>query len=150
MRSNLALSLTIVLITNTSYAGDYPMASCKAWNGTITGARNLGSTMAEMYGRVTESDILEYCARQVAANDVSKCMKENEIRVQTAKSHTIANCRENTIIFTYSDALNSYVTKANFSVKPQNLSCAGGLLPLIKQYKYLCLNSYNSKNMASW
>lgn len=147
--TNLVLVATC-FYSSAVHALDYPVASCKSWDGTITGTRNLGTTNAEMVGKVTSDDILEYCRRQFRPDQINDCMNDNEIRVQTAQLYTIANCKDYTINFIYKDALNNYTTKANFRTKPQNLSCAGNLPPVIKQFIYLCPRESSEAGIDNW
>jgi hypothetical protein len=144
------LAASLILITQSASAGDYSVASCKTWDGNITNARNQNSPDAEMVGKIRDGDIMEYCMRISPPHAYSKCLAENEVVVNTAKLHTTANCSNFTIVFSYKDAKRQYTTRANFKSKPEDLSCASGLQPLIKQFKYLCLNAYNAKNMATW
>lgn len=150
MRNYLAIFAGLSLTINPSYAGDYAVASCKTWNGTITQARNQNTSKAEMTGVVSDGDIMEYCMRSSAPQNYTKCLNETRITTKTSELYTVANCQDSTMIFYYKDARNQYVTRANFKTKPADLSCSSGLTPLISQFKYLCLNSYNSNNMASW
>ena len=150
MKSYLALAASLILVTHSASAGDYAVASCKTWDGNITYARNQNSSNAEMVGKIRDGDIMEYCMRVSPPQSYSKCLAENEIVVNTARLHTVANCSAYTITFTYNDARRQYTTRADFKSKPEDLSCAGGMQPLVKQFKYLCLDAYNAKNMATW
>lgn len=150
MKSYIALATSLILVNHNSYAGDYSVASCKTWDGTITDARNQNSSNAKMVGNLNEGDIMEYCMRISYPQNYNKCLNENRIVAKTAQLYTVANCQELTITFNYKDSQRQYVTHGDFKSKPEDLSCASGLQPLIKQFKYLCLDAYNAKNMASW
>ena len=53
-----------LLCCNVAYAaGDFPLASCKGWNGTIVESSGVNSQSAVIRGIVTKADVQEYCER---------------------------------------------------------------------------------------
>jgi peptidoglycan hydrolase-like protein with peptidoglycan-binding domain len=125
-------------------AGDYPVASCKSWNGTITEKSGINSKSATLRGIVTKADIQEYCDRDpggMTRNYGGKLTPEqcvlqiqNEIgRVDLA---TTADCNSGALIFRYGSRP---PTTVQFPLGPHaDNSCASGTPPLIEQFKLLC------------
>ena len=121
--------ITVALpVPNAWAAGDFPIASCKSWNGTIVERNAIDTPSANMRGIITKAD-LQYCERDpggetrayggrlTTAECVAKYMRE-ESRAQVFSR---ANCRTGTITFRYG----SHQQSAKFPLgQDADMSCA--------------------------
>ncbi|MER9937120.1 hypothetical protein [Mesorhizobium sp. M0088] len=121
--------------------GDYPLASCSGWNGTLTKSSGQNGRNARMSGIVTEPDLVEYCERDPGGETirnggtktVGECAKELAYEMNT-RMRTVANCESGVLRFFYG-------SKPERTMKlplPDDRSCASGLPPLIDQFQMLC------------
>ena len=62
-RTTLAIALLTFANLPARAAGDFPLASCKGWNGTVVERDGIDTTHATMRGIVTKADLQEYCER---------------------------------------------------------------------------------------
>lgn len=152
MKSGLSVISCLVLFTNAANALDFPMASCKGWDGTVTKIVGANTPYAEMHGKITQSNLAEYCFRmnQPDTNQINKCMEENLHVEKVATVYSQADCDAGTIKFNYQVGNLKIDRKANFSKKPENISCASGLPPLMEQFRLMCPKSFKAQGMADW
>jgi hypothetical protein len=57
------VSVASPTVTPAAAAGDFPVASCKTWNGTVVELSGINTSTAIMRGIITRADIQEYCER---------------------------------------------------------------------------------------
>lgn len=120
-------------------SNDFPIASCKSWNGTIVRIEGIDSTEAVMTGIVTEKNLLEYCERDPGGETieyggkltVQQCVKKYGRETQKLELRSIANCRDGSIVFGRSSARFPLEENAD-------TSCGSGMPPLIAQFQMLC------------
>lgn len=139
-------SLTALAVSGmpTLAAGDFPLASCKGWNGTVVERDGIDTARATMRGIVTKADLQEYCERDPGGETkqyggkltTAQCVA-NYLRSEgRATMAAEANCRAGTVSYRYGDRQTG---RAHF---PQgadaDTSCASGMPPLIEQFKMLC------------
>lgn len=130
--------------------GDYPIASCKLWNGTIRNVKGQDSRHASMVGVVTNDDIKEYCERDPGGETIAyggkltvdECAWKYRVEMKEVRVRSLADCERGTIIF--QSNLNTY--SAQFPLAPgSDESCASGMPPLMAQFRILC-----PTNAARW
>lgn len=125
-------------------AGDFPLASCKGWNGTVTERDGIDTARATMRGVITKADLQEYCERDpggetkayggklTKAQCVTKYLREEGGSPLSAE----ADCRAGTVSYRYGSR---QAGRARFPIGPDgDTSCASGMPPLIEQFKTLC------------
>ena len=125
-------------------AGDFPLASCKGWNGTVVERDGIDTARATAQGIVTKADLQEYCERDpggetkqyggklTTAQCVAKYLRSEGRPTMTAE----ANCRSGTVSYRYGDRQGG---KTRFPLGPDaDTSCASGMPPLVEQFKLLC------------
>lgn len=124
-------------------AGDFPVASCKSWNGTVVERSGTDSSAAMMKGIVTKADVQEYCERDPGGETqqyegkltTAQCVRKYQRQEARSELTASANCRTGTVRFRYG----SRVSSARFPLGPEaDTSCASGMPPLIAQFKMLC------------
>jgi len=127
-------------------SGDYPVASCKSWNGTITEKSGINSRNALIKGSVTKADVQEYCERDPGGMTkqyggkltVEQCVAKTQQEIGKVDLVTKANCSTGTLVFQYGSRP---PTSVRFPLGADaNQSCASGMPPLIEQFKILCSN----------
>ena len=69
-------------LTQNAVARDFPLASSKGANGTITELSDVDTEHASMVGIVTAPDAAEYCHRQSPSEPLNSCVRRNEIRAR--------------------------------------------------------------------
>ena len=132
------------LVTPTLAAGDFPLASCKGWNGTVVERDGIDTARATMRGIVTKADLQEYCERDpggetrafggklTKAQCVAKYLPETSGIALSSR----ANCETGTVVYQYGDRPER---RARFPLGPLvDASCASGIPPLREQFKVLC------------
>lgn len=125
-------------------AGDFPVASCKSWNGTVVERDGVDTAHASMRGIVTKADLQEYCERDpggetkayggkmTTAQCVARYLREEARTTMVSE----ANCKAGTVVFSYGDGK---PTRAKFPLGADAAtSCASGMPPLVEQFKMLC------------
>jgi hypothetical protein len=124
--------------------GDFWLASCAGWNGTVQEIFGKDTREARMSGLVTEPDIVEYCERDPGGSTIQwggtktigECVEglSGEINVRLRST---ANCETGSLRFFYGSG-----AERNMRLPlPENRSCASGLPPLIEQFRTLCPRS---------
>lgn len=136
---------TLVASSFSAFAsGDFPLASCAGWNGSIVDKIGVGSADAHLLGLVTAGDLLEYCERDPGGSTIANggtqtvtdCLNELKATEENVVLKTTANCRTGELSFQYG---NNTPRTAVFPLDDYaDTSCASGLLPLIQQYELLC------------
>lgn len=125
-------------------AGDFPLASCKGWNGTVVERDGIDTARATMRGVITKADLQEYCERDPGGETkeyggkltTAQCVA-NYLRSEGQATMTAeANCRAGTVSYRYGDRQGG---KARFPLgRDADTSCASGMPPLVEQFKLLC------------
>ncbi|MEN3237856.1 hypothetical protein PUR29_30680 [Methylobacterium ajmalii] len=143
-RTTLAIALLTFAILPARAAGDFPLASCKGWNGTVVERDGIDTTHATMRGIVTKADLQEYCERDPGGETkqfggkltTAQCVA-NYLRSEgRATIAAQANCKAGTVSYRYGDR---QAAKARFPLGPDgDTSCASGNPPMIEQFKMLC------------
>ncbi|MCP1558845.1 UNVERIFIED_ORG: hypothetical protein M2438_002935 [Methylobacterium sp. SuP10 SLI 274] len=142
---DLAIVAASVLASGPSWAaGDFPLASCKGWNGTVVERDGIDTARALMRGIVTKADLQEYCERDPGGETkefggkltkpqcVARYLRTESRTALTAE----ANCRTGTISYRSGER---QAGKTRFPLGPDaDTSCASGMPPLIAQFKMLC------------
>jgi hypothetical protein len=121
--------------------GNYSLASCSGWNGTITEISGQDRPSARMSGTVTEPDLVEYCERDPGGTTIKyggtktigECVEELSLEANV-RLRTVANCETGVLRFFY----DSQPERTMRLPLPEDTSCASGLPPLIDQFNTLC------------
>ena len=123
-------------------AGDFPVASCKIWNGTVVEKSGINTQRATLKGVVTKADVQEYCERDPGGMraggklTVEQCISQIQQEIGRVELITTANCNAGTLTFRYGARAPEH---AQFPLsKFADTSCASGMPPLIEQFKMLC------------
>jgi hypothetical protein len=136
--------ITLLLGTSAYAAGDYPLASCKGWNGTVTEKSGVNSENAMIKGIVTKADIQEYCERDPGGMTKKyggklteeQCVAQVQGEVGRVELASAANCGAGTMVFRDGSRPPRAI---RFPLGPNaDTSCASGAPPLIEQFKLLC------------
>ena len=118
---------------------NFPLASCKGWDGTVTERSGIDTENALMRGVVTKANVEEYCNRIVpedkpARDDaVLECTQDTVPVATKAQLSARANCQNATLEFS-----NGGDTQRIRFPAGTDTSCASGLPPLIAQFQKLC------------
>jgi hypothetical protein len=144
----LALALPIFALSagsNVAHAaGDFPLASCKGWDGTIVERDGINTAAAHMRGIITKADLQEYCERDPGGETkqyggkltVRQCVERYVQQESRATMFAQANCRTGAISYRYGDRV---TRRIRFPLGPDvDTSCASGVPPMIRQFKTLC------------
>lgn len=131
--------LVLGFSTQRALANDFPIASCKSWDGTIVSIEGIDSAKAVMTGAVTDKNLLEYCERDPGGETieyggkltVQQCVEKYRRQTQKLELRSTANCRDGSIVFDRSSARFPLKTNAD-------TSCGSGMPPLIAQFQILC------------
>ena len=131
------LFLTLVALSGATSAnafGDFPLASCKANNGTIVEINGVNTNKAFMKGIITKADINEYCERDPGGTTtkyggkltVNQCVAEYYAKQKNVEIQTTAHCGAQTLSFRYNQepAVNVKFPLALGS----DQSCASGII----------------------
>lgn len=122
---------------------DFPLASCKSWNGTIVSYVGIGTKKSEIIGTVTRDNVKEYCDRIYDNGDASdktpliaQCIKETVSKSAGVRVSATADCSTGRLSFTDETGRARVV---RFPLAPDaDVSCASGMPPLIEQFAILC------------
>ena len=133
-------------------SGSYPLASCKAWNGTVTAISGQNSASASMSGIVTKADVQEYCERDPGGETkqyggkltVSQCVNNYLRTAKYDKYFTQANCLTGVLQFFNGQRITNI--KFPLSINADK-SCASGNPPIIQQFQMLCPLSAKKGNV---
>lgn len=125
---------------------EFPLASCKSWNGTVVSVSGVGTNRASMVGTVTRDNLKEYCERTHDNGDgkdksalIGKCMTEMVAGSAGASVSATANCSTGHLRFTDERGKSR---EAQFPLPvDSDQSCASGMPPLIAQFAILCPRS---------
>ena len=140
----LASACCVLIPSVAMSSGDFPLASCKSWNGTITGMSGVGSTFATMTGVVTKADIKEYCRRDPGGETVkyggklsiNSCIRKYMAETGGVELISTANCKTGALSFKHGK---NAAVRASFPLsQDDDVSCASDMPPLIAQFKLLC------------
>jgi hypothetical protein len=121
--------------------GNYPLASCAGWNGTITEMAGQDGRNASLKGLVTKADVIEYCERDPGGSTIkyggrktiSECVDEHSYVLNT-QLRTVADCSRGVLRF----SSGSRPERVLRMPPPQDSSCASGVPPLLHQFQTLC------------
>jgi len=145
MRALQSYAVLIELVVATPVlAAEFPLASCKGWNGTLVTRMGTNSRTAAIEGILTQADVQEYCERDPGGETiayggkltidqcVSKYLKTNG----KDKFRSTANCEDGALSFYPS---RGKARRVEFPLpQDSDTSCASGMPPLIEQFKLLC------------
>jgi hypothetical protein len=135
------LGSVVAVATPAAAAGDFPLASCKGWNGTIVERSGVNTSNATMKGIITKADIQEYCERDPGGETkayggkltTTQCVEKylrTEGRVQMSAR---ANCGARTVEYQYGQN-----RPTRLKLPSDDTSCASGAPPMMAQFKMLC------------
>lgn len=151
----LCCMLTGALLPSSSLAsGDFPLASCKSWNGTITKLSGLNTARATMQGSVATPDVQEYCERDPGGETIAyggkltidQCVARYKREVKNIRLEAVANCNQGILSFSYGPSRRQ---KVKFPISAEtDQSCASGLPPLREQFKILCPAAASTHNVT--
>ena len=137
--------LASAILNHTAYAfGDFPLASCKSNNGTITERSGINTEHALIKGMITKADIQEYCERDPGGSTVAyggkltiaQCVNSMFQRVAKDEMFALANCKTGHLKFRYGTSPEKAV---KFPLhRDADTSCASGMPPMIQQFQLLC------------
>jgi hypothetical protein len=155
-RKSFAIITTLlVILLCGAEARDFPLASCKGANGTITELFGIDTDHARMIGVVTIPDAIEYCVRQVSGRPGSRethdqCAQEVLRAENGARYYAEANCPKRVLRsktdqsakaieqLTLVCGKDSCTWRSNLTGKMLGDSCADGTPPLFLQFEILC------------
>jgi hypothetical protein len=150
----LLVCMTIFLGMSSAYASrDFPLASCKRHNGTITEKSGINTSRALIKGIVTKADIQEYCERDPGGSTIkyggketfAMCVEKIYRQEKDTQLIAVANC--STQVLTFREG-NKQEAQVRFPLAPNaDQSCASGMPPLISQFKILCPTAANKLRM---
>jgi hypothetical protein len=150
----LPMCIAIFFASSPAFAfGDFPLASCKSHDGTITEKSGINTSKALIKGMITKADIQEYCERDPGGSTITyggketfaMCVEKIYREEKDTQLIAIANC--STQVLTFRDGNNQEV-KVRFPLAPNaDQSCASGMPPLISQFKILCPAAANRLKM---
>lgn len=139
-----AFALSILAVTAAHAAGDFPLASCKGWDGTIIERNGIDTASASMRGIITKADIQEYCERDPGGETkqyggkltVHQCVERHHREEGRTTMSAQANCRAGMIAYQYGSRVSG---RARFPLGPDaDTSCASGMPPMTRQFAILC------------
>jgi hypothetical protein len=103
---------------------------------------------ASMEGRITQPDVIEYCARQKGTGEtLDHCVRETFERSSRARYHAAANCPQHLLESMRERSVEQFrlvrengenVWKSVRTGKVLGNSCGDGTPPLLEQFKILC------------
>lgn len=144
MRAAVLITAILAMLSPALAAGDFPLASCKGWSGTITEREGIDSNRASMAGIVTKADFHEYCERDPGGETTAyggslttaQCVKKHMAESGKTKLSATANCSSGVLTF---KASGQKAERVKFPLASEaDTSCASGMPPLIEQFKALC------------
>jgi hypothetical protein len=136
--------LSLTANSRAEAGGNFPLASCKGWDGTIVSISGVNSRKALLKGRVTRSNIREYCERDPGGETVQfggkqtvdECVENYYDEVKQKSVTSIADCSQGSLTHKYGE---DYSKTLQFPINPNvDSSCASGIPPLELQFKLLC------------
>lgn len=141
---NLLAAIGLTASSLSALAGDFPLASCKGWNATLTERSGIDTSNAILKGVTTQADFAEYCLRDPGGEttayggklSVDQCAMKYFNESGNEHVSTLANCDAKTLTFFLP---NAEPIEMKFPL-PENgdRSCAGGYPPLEAQFVLLC------------
>jgi hypothetical protein len=154
-RTVVFFATALVIGSSSAEARDFPLASCKGANATITTLSGVDTGQARMSGIITAPDAIEYCVRQVSGRPGSRethdqCAQELLRAENGARYYAEANCSKRVLRSKTDqrakslDALtlvcekNACTWKMISTGKMLGQSCADGTPPLYFQFEILC------------
>jgi hypothetical protein len=125
-------------------AGDFPLASCSGWSGTVVDISGVDGKSARMDGIVTKADLREYCERDPGGETtqtsgsltVGQCVDKYWKEERGAKMRATADCKKGTL--TLKDGSQKLRTVRFPLGTDAETSCASGMPPLMAQFRMLC------------
>lgn len=139
-RLSLVAFAGIAFATPCLAAGDFPLASCASWNGTIISFSGLDTSEAEMSGRITTFDVEDYCRRDPGGETIrygdglsfKDCVRRYVASLWSTKLSARADCERGVIELDNGD------NPHRVQLPVEDASCASGNGPLIQQFALLC------------
>jgi hypothetical protein len=145
MRKTIFAIAMVAFVPSAAWALDeFPLASCKGWDGTVVERDGIDTARATMRGIVTKANVQEYCERDPGGETkqsngkltIAQCVASNLRSVSRITMVAEANCRAGTVSYRYGDRQTG---RARFPLGPDaDTSCASGMPPLMRQFKMLC------------
>lgn len=146
-----ALVAIFVSVVPAWSASDFPLASCKGWNGTVTERDGIDMARVAMRGVVTKADLQEYCERDPGGETKqhggkltkAQCV-DGYLRTEMKAVLSVeANCRAGTVSYRVG---RGQPMQARFPLGADaDSSCASGIPPLAEQFKMLCPTALRAK-----
>lgn len=133
-----------MVATPATAAGDFPLASCASWNGTIVEREGIDTRTAMIKGIITKADLQDYCERDPGGevkppgskSGISQCVARHLKTESDVELLAMANCPVGLLEFQYGSQAPRHL---KFPLRPKaDVSCASGNPPLIAQFKLLC------------
>jgi len=125
-------------------AGDFPLASCKGWNATLTERIGVNSVNAVLRGITTQADFAEYCLRDPGGETIAyggkltvdQCALKYLHQSGGQQFSASANCETKSLIFYKpgSDPVQLTFPRPD----GEDTSCASGYPPIEGQFALLC------------
>ena len=128
-------ALGMILATPVWGAGDFPLASCKGWDGPVSQRGGIDTSHAWLKGVVTQDDLLEYCTRDPGGEtnqyggklSVSHCVEKYMLKLDKMPLLAEANCSRGVVVFRYGKDI---AGAAKFPLaEGADISCASGMPP---------------------
>jgi uncharacterized protein len=148
-----------------SSKNEFPLASCKSWNGTITFITGQDTSNAQMEGAVRQDDLLEYCLRQSigqtaplrGSNSIEQCVNDLKKDEEGTKLAARADCLQRKIsnrrgqdhseeyLFVPIAGEVNWLTQ-DVSI-PFPTACAGDMFPVEQQFRLLCPSVWREEGL---
>ena len=137
-------------LTQNAVARDFPLASSKGANGTITELSDVDTEHASMVGIVTAPDAAEYCHRQSPSEPLNSCVRNVMKYEHGTRYRAAANCAQHVLEskndltsatpaqYKLTRSGDEYVWKQIPSGGLLGNSCAEGTPPMFEQFKIPC------------
>ena len=137
-------ALLVVESHHGAVAEAFPLASCKAADGTITRISGRNTSKASLWGRIAEIDIREECVRDPGGVTtqyggkltVNQCVQQLMRGREKERLYAEANCDTGAIFYSSSGKI---VKRTKFPLPSDaDTSCASGIPPMQRQFQILC------------
>jgi len=118
---------------------NFPLASCKGWDGTVTERSGVDTENASLRGVITKANVEEFCNRIVPEDKPARdeavvaCIQDTLPTATKVLVSARANCRKATLVF--NDGMET--KRVQFPVG-NDTSCGSGMPPMIAQFQKLC------------
>lgn len=121
--------------------GEFPIASCKSWDGTVTLLKGKNSRRALMAGFVSRANVREFCERDPGGETVAyggkesvdQCIEKNYRSVENLRLTATADCAADEVTLRSGSTAFRHVR-----LPVADTSCASGNPPIIAEFKLMC------------